>query len=159
MGILETEHSLNPTDLHHGHRRVYDPETFRAEFRAAGLTIDVSGGYWLKPLSNGQMESAGTAGPEMIDAFMRLGERYPDIAAEIYVDRVRLNEPASIPPQLSNRRASDRVRGLRRSRTSFWRQDRRGVQDRRPHVHRERRDGGKPCDRGARSPALGRCHA
>ncbi len=82
MGILETEHSLNPTDLHHGHRRVYDPETFRAEFRAAGLTVDVTGGYWLKPLSNSQMESAWTA--EMIDAFMRLGERYPDIAAEIY---------------------------------------------------------------------------
>ena len=82
MGILETEHSLNPTDLHHGHRRVYDPETFRAEFRAAGLTVDVTGGYWLKLLSNSQMESAWTA--EIIDAFMRLGERYPDIAAEIY---------------------------------------------------------------------------
>lgn len=83
MGILETEHSLNSTDIHHGHRRVYDPETFRAEFRAAGLTIEATGGYWLKPLSNAQMESAWTA--EMFEAFMRLGERYPDIAAEIYV--------------------------------------------------------------------------
>jgi 2-polyprenyl-3-methyl-5-hydroxy-6-metoxy-1,4-benzoquinol methylase len=83
MGILEIEHALNSTDIHHGHRRVYDPEAFRAEFRAAGLSIDVSGGYWLKPLSNGQMETAWTG--DMLDAFMRLGERYPDIAAEIYV--------------------------------------------------------------------------
>jgi 2-polyprenyl-3-methyl-5-hydroxy-6-metoxy-1,4-benzoquinol methylase len=87
MGILETEHSLNSTDLLHGRRRVYDPETFRAEFRAAGLAIDVSGGYWLKPLSNAQMEGDGTLAwtGEMLDAFMRLGERYPDIAAEMYV--------------------------------------------------------------------------
>jgi 2-polyprenyl-3-methyl-5-hydroxy-6-metoxy-1,4-benzoquinol methylase len=88
MGILETEHSLNPADIHHGHRRVYDPETFRAEFRAAGLAIDVTGGYWLKPLSNGQMEGSQMEGAwtgDMLDAFMRLGERYPDIAAEIYV--------------------------------------------------------------------------
>jgi trans-aconitate methyltransferase len=83
MGILETEHSLNLTDVHHGHRRVYDPETFRAEFREAGLAIDVSGGYWLKPLSNNQMEGAWTE--DMLDSFMRLGERYPDIAAEIYM--------------------------------------------------------------------------
>jgi hypothetical protein len=87
MGILETEHSLNSTDLLQGRRRVYDPETFRAEFRAAGLAIDVSGGYWLKPLSNAQMEGDGTLAwtGEMLDAFMRLGERYPDIAAEMYV--------------------------------------------------------------------------
>jgi 2-polyprenyl-3-methyl-5-hydroxy-6-metoxy-1,4-benzoquinol methylase len=83
LRILETEHSLNPTDLHHGHRRVYDPESFRADFLAAGLGIRFFGGYWLKPLSNRQMEDAWT--PEMIHAFMQLGERYPDIAGEIYI--------------------------------------------------------------------------
>lgn len=83
MGILDTEFSLNPADLHHGHRRVYNPESFRADFLAAGLAVRIFGGYWIKPLSNTQMESAWT--PEMIHAFMRLGERYPDIAAEIYV--------------------------------------------------------------------------
>jgi 2-polyprenyl-3-methyl-5-hydroxy-6-metoxy-1,4-benzoquinol methylase len=83
LRILDTEHSLNPTDLHHGHRRVYDPETFRADFLAAGLSIRFFGGYWIKPLANRQMEGAWT--PEMIRAFMQLGERYPDIAAEIFV--------------------------------------------------------------------------
>jgi 2-polyprenyl-3-methyl-5-hydroxy-6-metoxy-1,4-benzoquinol methylase len=82
LGLLLTEHSLNPTDLHHGHRRVYDPESFRADIGAAGLNPRVFGGYWIKPLSNRQMEGSWT--PDMIRVFMQLGERYPDIAAEIY---------------------------------------------------------------------------
>jgi 2-polyprenyl-3-methyl-5-hydroxy-6-metoxy-1,4-benzoquinol methylase len=83
MGLLPTEHSLNETDVHHGHRRVYDPDTFRAEIVGAGLSIRHFGGYWLKPLSNAQIEASWNA--EMLAAFMQLGERYPDVAAEIYV--------------------------------------------------------------------------
>lgn len=83
MRALPNEHSLNETDIHHGHRRVYGPESFRNEFVAAGLTIRLFGGYWLKPLSNAQIDASWT--PDMLEAFMRLGERYPDIAAEIYV--------------------------------------------------------------------------
>jgi len=83
MGLLPHEFALNETDLHHGHRRVYDPERFRADFLAAGLDIDIFGGYWLKPLSNAQLDAQWT--PEMIQAAMVVGERYPDIAAEIYV--------------------------------------------------------------------------
>ncbi len=82
LGLLDSEHAMNPTDLHHGHRRVYDPERFRSDFLAAGLRIDVFGGYWIKPLSNAQMQDWS---PATIRAFMQLGERYPDIAAEIYV--------------------------------------------------------------------------
>lgn len=41
------------------------------------------GGYWLKPVSNGQIEENWTG--KMVEAFMKLGERYPDIAAEIYI--------------------------------------------------------------------------
>lgn len=83
MGHLGFEEDMSELDVHHGHKRVYSPETFRREFVAAGLEIELFGGYWLKPLSNGQIEEHWTA--EMIDAFMRLGERYPDIAADIYV--------------------------------------------------------------------------
>jgi 2-polyprenyl-3-methyl-5-hydroxy-6-metoxy-1,4-benzoquinol methylase len=83
MRMLRSERALNETDQHHGHRRVYDPESFRADFLAAGFNIAVFGGYWLKPLSNGQIDESWS--PEMLDAFMQLGERYPDIAAEIYV--------------------------------------------------------------------------
>jgi 2-polyprenyl-3-methyl-5-hydroxy-6-metoxy-1,4-benzoquinol methylase len=83
LGMLGDEHELNEQDIHHGHRRVYDPESFRHDFLAAGLRIEVFGGYWIKPLSNAQIDASWT--PEMIRAFMALGERYPDIAAEIYV--------------------------------------------------------------------------
>jgi hypothetical protein len=55
----------------------------RRDFHAAGFKIQIFGGYWLKPLSNAQIEAAWT--PAMLDAFMQLGERYADIAAEIYV--------------------------------------------------------------------------
>ena len=83
MGLLPYESSLNDTDRHHGHRRVYNPESLTRDFRDANLKVKVFGGYWIKPLSNGQLEAQWTA--PMIDAFMQLGERYPDIAAEIYV--------------------------------------------------------------------------
>ena len=87
MGLLPHEAALNEVDTHHGHRRVYDPESLRGCFLDAGLTIEVFGGYWLKPVSNPQIEASWT--PQMLDAFMQLGERYPDIAAEIYVVAVR----------------------------------------------------------------------
>ena len=87
MKLLPAEDALNETDLHHGHRRVFDPDSFRQCFLAAGLAIEVFGGYWLKPLSNRQIEATWTK--EMLSAFMQLGERYPDIAAEIYVVAAR----------------------------------------------------------------------
>jgi len=83
MGLLSHEAALNESDVAHGHRRVFNPDSFRACFHDAGLAIEHSGGYWLKPLSNAQIEAAWT--PAMLSAFMELGERYPDIAGEIYV--------------------------------------------------------------------------
>ena len=83
MGLLKHEKELSDNDLYHGHRRVYDPESFRADFIAAGLKIEHFGGYWIKPLSNRQIEESWTE--QMVDAFMLLGERYPEIAAEMVV--------------------------------------------------------------------------
>jgi trans-aconitate methyltransferase len=83
MGLLPHEHSLNPVDIHHGHRRVYDPESLRRDVHAAGFSIELFGGYWIKPVANHQLEAHWT--PDMIAAAMAVGERYPDIAAEIYV--------------------------------------------------------------------------
>ena len=83
MGLLPQEDALNEMDHHHGHRRVFNPETFRNAFYQAGLQIEVFGGYWMKPVSNKQIEDTWSA--EMLQAFMQLGERYPDIAGEIYV--------------------------------------------------------------------------
>jgi 2-polyprenyl-3-methyl-5-hydroxy-6-metoxy-1,4-benzoquinol methylase len=83
MGLLGSEDEWSEADRHHGHRRIYEPETLRREFEAAALRVEVFGGYWLKPLSNAQIERDWS--DEMIEAFMALGERYPEIAGEIYV--------------------------------------------------------------------------
>lgn len=83
MGLLSSEDQLNEMDIHHGHRRVFNPESFRNAFLQAGLAIKVFGGYWLKPVSNRQIEA--TWSEQMLRAFMQLGERYPDIAGELYV--------------------------------------------------------------------------
>ena len=83
MGLLQTEQDMSDKDIHHGHRRVYSPESLRSEFTLAGLNIDFFGGYWLKPISDAQIEADWS--PEMLDAFMVLGERYPDIAAEMVI--------------------------------------------------------------------------
>ncbi len=83
MGLLSVEDELNDLDRHHGHRRVFNPESYRHCFAQAGFRIEQFGGYWLKPVSNRQIDATWT--PEMLSAFMHLGERYPDIAGEIYV--------------------------------------------------------------------------
>jgi 2-polyprenyl-3-methyl-5-hydroxy-6-metoxy-1,4-benzoquinol methylase len=83
MGLLPTEDALNEMDRHHGHRRVFNLHNFKDVFVAAGLKIQASGGYWLKPVSSKQIEDTWT--PAMLQAFMQLGEQYPDIAGEIYV--------------------------------------------------------------------------
>jgi hypothetical protein len=62
---------------------VYDPESFRRDFNSAGLRIELFGGYWIKTVANEHFEAHWT--PEMIEAAMVVGERYPDIAAELYV--------------------------------------------------------------------------
>jgi 2-polyprenyl-3-methyl-5-hydroxy-6-metoxy-1,4-benzoquinol methylase len=83
MDVLESEHTLNSLDIHHGHKMIFNPESFRDIFNKTKLPITVFGGYWLKPVSNGQIEKDWSQ--EMLNAFMDLGERYPDIAGEIYI--------------------------------------------------------------------------
>ena len=83
MKLLETQKSMNITDIAFGHRRTYDLNEFEKDFLDAGFKIIQKGGYWLKPLSNKQIEDDWT--DEMVDAFMQLGEDHPEIAAEIYI--------------------------------------------------------------------------
>lgn len=83
MGLLKKEDELNDTDRLNGHRRVYNLDTLEQNFIEAGLSIVKSGGYWLKPVSNAQIDETWTE--KMIFAFLELGEKYPEISGEIYV--------------------------------------------------------------------------
>jgi len=83
MGLLQVNSELNATDLRQGHRRVYNPEGFRKEICGEEIDLEVFAGYWLKPLSNAQIDADWS--PAMNEAFFALGEEYPEIAAEIYI--------------------------------------------------------------------------
>ncbi len=83
MGMLDHEDMLNDTDVKNGHRRVYNIDSLSNDFENAGLRIIKKGGYWLKPLSNKQIDEYWDV--KMIDAFLKLGEAYPEIAGEIYI--------------------------------------------------------------------------
>ncbi len=82
MGILKNPCDLNERDQALGHRRVYTPDTFRADIEHAGLTIQTMGGVFFKPLSNGQIQNDWT--PQMIEGFYQLGHDFPENAAEIF---------------------------------------------------------------------------
>lgn len=83
MGLLSRVDMLNEKDIRHGHRRVFDNDMLKKCFQDIDLDICVEGGYWLKPLSDRQIEESWTK--VMIEAFLKLGEKYPKIAGEIYI--------------------------------------------------------------------------
>src|SRR5690606_15156471 len=77
MGLIKSIFEMSDKDIHHGHMRIYTPETLRTEFLNSGYQILYRGGYWLKPLNDALIEKSYTK--EMLYAFMKLGEFYPDI--------------------------------------------------------------------------------
>lgn len=83
MGLLPAANAFSERDQIQGKRKIFNRQEFGQLFSDAGLKIDFFGGYWLKPLSNQQIEQQWT--PEMINAFFALGERYPEIAAEMCI--------------------------------------------------------------------------
>ena len=83
MGLLKTEHELNPRDLSQGHQRVYDIDSFEKEFTSLGFNIIHKGGVFMKFLSNSQIEE--TFDESMINAFYELGFDFPENTADIFV--------------------------------------------------------------------------
>ncbi len=82
MGLLKSEYELNSRDIALGHHRVYDMESLQKDLTEGGFNIEQTGGVFLKPLSNGQIQRDWT--DEMIEGFYQLGFDYPASCAEIY---------------------------------------------------------------------------
>lgn len=61
---------------------VYDMDIFKSHITRAGFKIVHSGGYFLKPLSNEQIEQNWNE--EMIDGFYKIGDKFQEYCAEIY---------------------------------------------------------------------------
>lgn len=73
-GMLKDIHELNSTDLRVGHRRVYDSKILKKDIRKAGLRVIKADGFFLKPLSDSQMEDLPD---EVINAFYLIGKKLP----------------------------------------------------------------------------------
>jgi len=83
MGLLANEYQLNQRDKDLGHYRVYDLDSLRKDVVDAGFKVRHSGGYFLKPLSNAQIEQNWNQ--QMIDGFYKLGAHFQQNCAEIFV--------------------------------------------------------------------------
>jgi len=82
MGLLSRPDELNEMDRQLAHRRVYDQQLLASHIREAGWSIANTGGAYLKPLSNKQMEDWFS--PELMDGFYELGKEFPDLCVVIY---------------------------------------------------------------------------
>ena len=82
MGLLEAPNQLNSRDITLGHRRVYNLDELSGHVEQAGLKVVATGGVFMKPLSNKQIQEHWSG--EMIEAFYELGKDFPNNAAEIF---------------------------------------------------------------------------
>lgn len=81
-GIINNVHELNTTDLRIGHRRVYDSKILKRDIKKAGLRIVKEDGFFLKPLSDSQLNELPD---KVINAFYLIGKQVPhDLLALLY---------------------------------------------------------------------------
>ncbi len=85
MGLLKNEYSLNKRDHLIGHQRIYDIDLLKKDVKRAGLKIIKTGGNFLKPFPNPVMKKIIGGSERMIKAYCQVGERYPNIASDIYI--------------------------------------------------------------------------
>lgn len=78
-----SEDALSKRDPHNRLRRFCDPEMMLTEFIAVGLRMEFFGCEWMKQTLNCQLQAQWS--PVKFSACMTMGERYPDIAAELVV--------------------------------------------------------------------------
>ena len=74
MGIQELLDSLSPRDLMVGHLRVYSIETLESDLNKSGLISEEIKGFFLKPLSNGQLMQFDA---NLISALLKVSEEIP----------------------------------------------------------------------------------
>ena len=85
MGMLAKEKELHSLDNNLGHKRVYDMILLKKHIEEAGLSVINSGGLFLKPISNAQIQKDWS--DELIQAYFSLGQmkEFHCYAAEIWM--------------------------------------------------------------------------
>jgi len=88
MGLIAHNAAVTDGERAHGHRRTYSLDTLERDALAGGLTVLQRGGIFFKPLANYQFDAL-MGGDVVSDAYVegcyRLGMRYPDLCASIYL--------------------------------------------------------------------------
>lgn len=82
MGLLKTCYDLTEQDQKLGHKRQYDMTRFKSDLVSSGLSIVESGGIFVKPLSNSQIEKYYSR--DMIKAFLSISNILKENCGEIY---------------------------------------------------------------------------
>lgn len=82
LGLLSKVDDFSEEDIRQGHRRVYTEERLCDELKQAGANIETSGTFFIKPLSNPQMEQLGT---KLADAFFEVSRDLPGLGSMIFV--------------------------------------------------------------------------
>lgn len=80
LQLINSEKSLNESDLRVGHRRVFDWDDLRTLVREAGFHSVFEGGYWLKMAPNEELDRLPRS---VFMEHLKIGRMYPDVAAEI----------------------------------------------------------------------------
>ena len=97
MGLIRHNDAVTESEQAHGHRRTYRLDTLARDARAAGLRILQSGGVFFKPLANFQFDRL-MGGDVISDGYLegcyRLGMRYPELCASIYLVCERGTDPS-----------------------------------------------------------------
>lgn len=81
MGEIKELDELTLKDIKHGHRRVYSIKKLSKDIEQAGLKIEKIGTFFIKPLSNSQMEQFDV---KICDAFFEVGKDLPGLGSMIY---------------------------------------------------------------------------
>ena len=81
MGILTHMRDFSEEDKRQGHRRVYTEERLQTDLEAGDLYIDELSTFFIKPLSNAQMEQLDT---KVADALFAISRDLPGLGSMIY---------------------------------------------------------------------------
>lgn len=86
MGLMQSPTQLSERNVELGQPNVFHRETLEEMVVEAGFGELAFSGYMFKPFSNGQMgEVLDIVGKNTIEGLVRLGQRFPENAAEIAV--------------------------------------------------------------------------
>lgn len=92
MGLIDDLRQMSGRNLRLQQHRVYTLESLIADIESAGMLPLKHGGILLKPFTHEQMRSVLAAiGTDILTGLGKLGEEFPELASEIFVD-ARLSE-------------------------------------------------------------------